>query len=128
MLLIIDHHSGVPTYRQIMDQIKFQVASGVLAANSELPSTRALCAELSVNQMTVSKAYNLLEREGVLERRPGQTLVVRSLDEKGLSDQKLDQFRQILAPAVSAARQLGIGAPEALRTFRDMLSNPSPRP
>ncbi|HEY3756117.1 MAG TPA: GntR family transcriptional regulator [Opitutaceae bacterium] len=118
----------MPTYRQIMDQIKFQIASGVLAANAELPSTRALCAELSVNQMTVSKAYNLLERENILERRPGQTLVVKAKDEKGLSDQKLDQFRQSLAPAVSAAHQLGIGAPEALRTFRDMLNHSHTRP
>ena len=47
LLLVIDHHSGVPAYRQIMDQVKFQIASGVLTAGEELPSTRSLSTELS---------------------------------------------------------------------------------
>jgi GntR family transcriptional regulator len=122
MPFIIDHRSGVPTYRQIMDQIKFQIASGVLAAQAELPSTRALSAELSLNPMTISKAYGLLEREGVLERRRGQTLVVRALGEDALTTSKLAQLRQSLAPAVSAARQLGISPAQALREFREMLN------
>jgi GntR family transcriptional regulator len=124
MLLIIDHHSGVPSYRQIMDQIKFQIASGVLGANAEVPSTRALSAKLSLNQMTISKAYNLLEREGVLERRRGQTLVVRGLGEGALSTNKLEQLRQSLGPVVSAARQLGIPPSEALQVFQEMLNEP----
>jgi GntR family transcriptional regulator len=124
MLFIIDHHSGVPSYRQIMDQIKFQIASGVLVANDEVPSTRALSAKISLNPMTISKAYGLLEREGVLERRRGQTLVVRGLGERALSVSKNDQLRQSLAPAASAARQLGVPPAEALRVFREMLHEP----
>jgi GntR family transcriptional regulator len=124
MLLIIDHHSGVPSYRQIMDQIKFQIASGVLGTNAEVPSTRALSATLSLNQMTVSKAYNLLEREGVLERRRGQTLVVRGLGERALATNKLEQLRQSLGPVVSAARQLGIPPVQALKVFQEMLVEP----
>jgi GntR family transcriptional regulator len=122
VLFLIDHHSGVPSYRQIMDQIKFQIASGVLVANDEVPSTRALSAKISLNPMTISKAYGLLEREGVLERRRGQTLVVRGLGEGALSVTKLDQLRQSLGPAVSAARQLGIPPAEAVRVFREMLN------
>src|SRR5580698_9347121 len=122
MPFIIDHHSGVPSYRQIMDQIKFQVAGGVLPPNAELPSTRSLSAELSLNPMTVSKAYGLLEREGVLERRRGQTLVVRTLGEEALTTSKLDQLRQSLAPAVAAARQLGVSPAQVLREFREMLN------
>ncbi len=124
MLFVIDHHSGVPSYRQIMDQIKFQIASGALAANAELPSTRALSAKLSLNQMTISKAYSLLERDGVLERRRGQTLVVRALAEGALTITKIDQLRQSLVAGASAARQLGIPPGEALRVFRDMLNEP----
>jgi DNA-binding transcriptional regulator YhcF (GntR family) len=78
MLLVIDHHNGVPAYRQIMDQIKLQIAAGVLPAGTEMASTRGLSAELTLNPMTISKAYGLLEHEGVLERRRGQTLVVRA--------------------------------------------------
>ena len=76
MIVVVDPSSGVPVFRQLMDQIRLQIASGLLGPGDELPPTRAMSADLGVNPMTVSKAYNLLEREGVLERRPGRPLVV----------------------------------------------------
>ena len=76
MLIVVDPSSGVPVFRQVMDQVRFHIASGLLKAGDELPATRSLSAELGVIPMTVSKAYNLLERDGVLERRPGRPLVV----------------------------------------------------
>ena len=124
MLFHIDHRSGVPSYRQLMDQIKFQIASGVLAVNTELPSTRSLSAELRLNPMTISKAYSLLERDGVLERRRGQTLVIRDLGKAARTVSKQDQLRQSLGPALSAVRQLGLPPAEALRVFRDLLNEP----
>ena len=65
MLIEVDRHSGVPVYRQIMDQIKFHVAGGLLRPGAELPSTRTLSAALGLNPMTVSKSYSLLEMEEV---------------------------------------------------------------
>ena len=121
MLLAIDHHSGVPAYRQIMEQIRLQIATGALRPDDELPSTRALSAELSLNPMTVSKAYNLLEHDGVLERRRGQTLTVRALHEDDLQTHKLDQLRQSLVAPASIARQLGISPTQATKIFRDLL-------
>ena len=67
LLILIDPSSGVPVYRQLVEQIRFGVASGLLASGEEIPSTRALSARLGVNPMTVSKAFGLLEQEGVLE-------------------------------------------------------------
>ena len=121
MLLLINHHNGIPAYRQIMDQVRLQIASGVLAVGAELPSTRALSAELSLNPMTISKAYGLLERDGVLERRRGQTLTVKALHEDDVQTHKLDQLRQSLATPASIARQLGISPAQAARIFREML-------
>lgn len=121
MLLPIDHHSGVPAYRQLMEQIRMQIASGVLEPDDELPSTRALSAELSLNPMTISKAYNLLERDGVLERRRGQTLTVRALHEDDVQTHKLDRLRQSLANPASVARQLGISPAQATKIFRELL-------
>jgi GntR family transcriptional regulator len=122
----IDHHSGVPAYRQLMDQIKFQVAAGVLPPGTELASTRALSAELSLNPMTISKAYGLLEREGVLDRRRGQTLVVRPVSAAELEANRLEPLRQHLDAAVVMARQLGIPREQALRLFRETFdSRPS---
>jgi GntR family transcriptional regulator len=125
MLLVIDLHNGVPAYRQIMDQIKLQIAAGVLPAGTEMASTRGLSAELSLNPMTISKAYGLLEREGVLERRRGQTLVVRALAAGEQQTNKLEPLRQHLASAAVLARQLGISREQALKLFRETLSSSS---
>ena len=103
------------------DQVRLQVASGVLKPDDELPSTRALSAELSLNPMTISKAYSLLEHDGVLERRRGQTLVVRALHADDVQTHKLDQLRQSLAAPVSIARQLGISPAQAAKIFRELL-------
>lgn len=121
MLLVIDHHNGIPAYRQIMEQVKFQIASGVLMPGTELPSTRALSAELSLNPMTISKAYGLLERDGVLERRRGQTLTVRALSAGDLHEHKLDPLRQQLAAAATMAHQLGVTPAQAVKLFRETL-------
>lgn len=121
MILVVDPHSGIPVYRQVVDQLRFQIASGVLQPGDEIPSTRALSVKLGVNPMTISKAYALLEGEGVLERRPGLPLVVRKQAEsKGLS-LKLDQLEQTLRPAALKARQMGIGVEEASDLFFRLL-------
>lgn len=121
MLLVIDHHNGVPAYRQIVDQIRLQVASSILKPNDEMPSTRALSAELSLNPMTISKAYSLLEHDGVLERRRGQTLVVRALHEDDVQLRKVEQLRRSLAAPAAIARQLGFSPAQATKLFRELL-------
>ena len=121
MLLSIDHHTGVPVYRQIMDQVKFGIAGGLLSPGDELPSTRALATQLGLNPMTVSKAYGYLEVEGVVERRRGLPLTVKALEAGDLQDRKLDQVQQGLAPIATKVRQLGIAPEKALEIFRRML-------
>ncbi len=128
MLIVLDHHSGIPVYRQLMDQIKFHVASGLLNSGDELPSTRSLSTRLGLNPMTVSKAYSLLEREGVLDRRPGLPLVVRPLESAEIQAQKLEQLRQALEPTVTMIQQLGIHPETAVEVFRDMISEQDSRP
>lgn len=125
LLLVIDHHNGVPAYRQIMDQVKLQIAAGLLEAGAELPSTRALSAELSLNPMTISKAYGLLERDGVLERRRGQTLTVRETPGAAARANRLEPLRKQLAGAASLARQLDVSKTEALRLFKELLDESS---
>ena len=99
------------------------IASGLLGPGDELPATRSLSTELGVNPMTISKAYNLLERDGVLERRPGRPLVVKALDEEELGIEKLDQLRNSLAGAVRAAHQLGVPTEDAVREYRALLES-----
>jgi len=121
MLIVVDPHSGVPVYRQLMDQIKFHIASGILKPGDELPSTRGLSAELGVNPMTISKAYSFLERDDVIERRPGRPLVVKAVESGELDERRVEQVRKSLAATVTAVRQLDVDAGEAVRLFEEML-------
>lgn len=67
----LDPRVGIPFYRQIIDQIKFGIASGNLKVGEQLPTVRALAVELKVNLNTVAKAYKELEIQNVLETQQG---------------------------------------------------------
>ncbi len=108
MLLEIDHHSGVPIYRQLIEQIRRQIMSGQLSEGEQLMSVRELAAQLRVNPMTISKAYALLEVEGLLERRRGIGLFAARLrkDQKERTKGKL--LEEIMRKAAVTAVQFGI--------------------
>src|SRR4051812_38670790 len=67
----LDLHSGVPVYRQIIDQVSGGIAAGALAGGDQLPTVRQLAVDLSVNPNTVIRAYRELEIRGVLETQQG---------------------------------------------------------
>ncbi len=122
MLIVVDPHSGVPVYRQLMDQVKFHIASGLLSPGDELPSTRALSMQLGVNPMTISKAYSYLEREDVVERRPGKSLIVKAFAGKEAMARKKDRLREGLRPMATMAKQLEVEAGDALEVFANLLN------
>jgi len=106
----IDPHSGIPVYRQLMDQVRYYVASGVLEAGDQLPSIRELSQRLSVNPTTVVKAYSELEHAEVIEMRHGKGAFVAAAV-SGLSAQERDAALHRLARhLVVEAKQMG--APE----------------
>ena len=78
MFIRIEPSSSVPIYRQIIDQIKYSVAAGVLKEGDKVPSVRELAAELAVNQNTILKVYNELCREQVLKIVRGDGTYVSS--------------------------------------------------
>jgi GntR family transcriptional regulator len=118
MLLQIDHHSGQPIFRQVIDQIRRQVMAGQLREGEQLPSVRDLAMQLRVNPMTISKAYGLLEMEGLLDRRRGVGLFVAGLGKEKTSRTKADLLEEALTKAVVTAIQLGIPEDKA----RDLLT------
>jgi GntR family transcriptional regulator len=67
----VDLKSGVPIYRQIIDQVKSAIATGTLGPGDRLPTVRQLAVDLSVNPNTVSRAYNELELTGLVETHMG---------------------------------------------------------
>jgi GntR family transcriptional regulator len=121
MIIKLDLHSGVPVYRQISDQLRFQITAGLLHSGEAIESVRNLAASLGVNSMTVSKAYALLEREGLLERRRGQQLTVAETEYTGQENREEVHLRDALVPAVRIARQLAISNRRALAVFRTLL-------
>jgi len=121
MILVVDPHSGIPVYRQLMEQIRFHVASGVLSPGDEIPSTRTLSAKLGVNPMTISKAFALLEEEGVLERRPGLPSVVRKRRDDRLQATRIKQLEEALRPIATKVFQLGLDPEEAVAVLRRLL-------
>lgn len=123
MLIVLDLHSGVPTYRQIVEQVRLQIASGRLASGSELPSTRQLAQQLGINPMTVSKAYGLLEAEGAVEHRPGLPLMVRARSVAVREAARESELRSALEPAARAARQLGVSPTKAVQLFRQLMAD-----
>ena len=108
MLLEIDHHSGVPIYRQVIEQIRQQIMAGRLSEGEQLMSVRELAAQLKVNPMTVSKAYALLEVEGLVERRRGVGLFAARLRKDKKAHTKARLLEDILRKAAVTAVQLGI--------------------
>jgi GntR family transcriptional regulator len=117
----------VPIYRQIVEQVRRRVASGGLAAGDELPSVRALAQEHAINPMTVSKAYSLLEAEGLLERRRGMGMVVAAVRPARSAAQRLALLEPALQAAAQQALELGLAAPQALRLFEDCLARAEAR-
>lgn len=72
MVIRINYKSGKPVYLQIVEQIKYAAASGTLKPGHAIPGIRPLAEKLRVNRNTVAKAYQELEREGVVETRAGK--------------------------------------------------------
>lgn len=102
-MYLLNPASGVPLYRQIVDQTRLLVAAGRLAPGRCLPSVRTMAADLDVNPMTVSKAYSLLEQAGIVARRRGIGMVVT---EAGLD--VAEAIGPDAAALIRTARQLGM--------------------
>ncbi len=110
-----------PIYRQIVEQVRRQVTSGQWRAGEELPSVRALALEHAINPMTVSKAYSLLEAEGLLERRRGMGMVIAARQPAARASQRRALLEPALQAAAQQARQLGLSDDEALALFQRCL-------
>ena len=112
-MFILKPHSGVPIYRQIVDQVLAMVAGGTLRQGDLLPSVRQVAQGASVNPMTVSKAYSRLEAEGVVRRARGLGMEVLAPSPNGSVEERKQQFRETIEPAIHRGRQSGFCEPRA---------------
>jgi GntR family transcriptional regulator len=126
MLLEIDHHSGIPIYRQIMDQVRDQIMAGRLKEGDQLMAVRELAAALNINPMTVSKAYSAMETEGLLQRRRGIGLFVATIQSENKRLAREAALETILARAVTCARQYGVSKEKTLEILEGLFNNQKP--
>jgi GntR family transcriptional regulator len=105
--LQIDPRSGVPVYRQMMDQIRYYVASGALKPGDQLPSVRELAQTLSVNPTTVVKAYNELQHEKVIELRHGKGAFVTANTNRFSARDQEKALRRIARQLAVEGGQMG---------------------
>ncbi len=113
--------SGVPIYRQIMDQVQAMIGSGRLAPGDLLPSVRQLGADLEVNMMTVSKAYARLDADGVLERVRGKGMRVKERESSVRVKDRQQELKPLVDPMVTRAQQLGLTDEQMIAVVKSVL-------
>jgi len=112
MFLHVDPDSDLTICDQIVRQIKFAVATGALPPGEMAPSVRELARELAINLNTVSKAYQLLQAEGVLESVRGMGVAVAAAAVKQCRAERMRLVQERLRETLWEARQSGLGAEE----------------
>lgn len=118
-MFVLNPNSGIPVYQQLREQVRRMVLSGQLRAGTELPSVRELAAAHALNPMTISKAYSLLEAEGLLERHRGKPMTVTERGRPALKPPaQIRALQPQLEQLVIAARQLKVGETELVRALR----------
>ena len=117
---LLDYSSGVPVYRQIIDQIIFGIASGQLKLGEQLPTVRALAVELKVNLNTVSKAYKELEIKNILETRQGTGTFINKTENVILEKEREDKLKEICIQFSSVAFSYGFTLSEIMQELKNI--------
>ena len=117
---IIIRSSGGPIYDQIVTQVRQAVLTGELKAGDPLPSMRALASDLRVSVITTKRAYEELEREGIVESMVGRGSFITGRDPGYLRDEGLRQVRAAAENAVDTARRYGIEETVLLEIVREI--------
>ncbi|MGB3634367.1 MAG: GntR family transcriptional regulator [Rubrobacteraceae bacterium] len=115
--LKVDTKSGVPIYVQIVDQVQHAVEVGSLEAGDRLPTVRALAKELTVAPNTIVKAYNELQRAGLIESRPGVGTVVAEGIGDVAHERRVEALNERLTVLVRDAVGLGMTEDELWERF-----------
>lgn len=123
----LDSHSGVPVYRQIIDQVQAAIATGVLAIGDQLPTVRQVAVDLVINPNTVARAYREMEIRGTLDTQQGSGTFI--------ADKKIDyakgecerQLGQLVGEFVSRAGAAGFTVGHLINALRELSSEIQPK-
>ncbi len=118
----INPHSGLPVYRQMIDQIKYYVASDTLKPGDQLPSIRELAQRLAVNPTTVVRVYSDLQHEGIVEMRHGKGAFVTDSGHRMSATERERTLRDLARHLAVEAVQMGAPASQVLKVVREELA------
>ena len=110
--------SGVPVYRQIMDQVRTGMASGSLVAGDQLPTVRQLAVDLAINPNTVARAYRELELGGLLETHQGTGSFICAQKIRRADAERERQLAQIVGDCVSRSGAMGFTVDDVVEQLR----------
>jgi GntR family transcriptional regulator len=116
---MLDPKTGSPFYRQIIDQIKFGIATGKLAVGEQLPTVRSLAVELKVNLNTVAKAYKELEIQNILETHQGSGTFINRSDIRISQKEKHDKLDEICREFITIALNYGFTIDELITELQN---------
>ena len=115
----LDLHSGVPVYRQIIDQVTGGMAAGVLGPGDQLPTVRQVAVDLAINPNTVVRAYRELEIRGVLETQQGTGTFITQKKVKRDEVARQRQLTQLVSDFVGRAGASGFTIQDLLEQLRE---------
>jgi GntR family transcriptional regulator len=119
----LDGQSGVPIYRQIIDQVLAGLAAGSLARGDQLPTVRQVAVDLAVNPNTVVRAYRELEIRGILETQQGTGTFISNSTTKPDDGERRRQLTQMVGEFVARAGEAGFTASELWDELREVFSD-----
>ena len=125
--LHLDLRSGVPAYRQIMDQVLAAIASGRLATGDQLPTVRQLAVDLSINPNTVVRAYKELEIRGMLTTQQGTGTFITAKKIKQTDVARLRRLSQMVSELVARAGGEGFTVSEIRNTLDELYADEEKR-
>lgn len=121
MKIIINDIANLPLQRQIFEKIRALILSGSLVADADLPSIRAFAREHQVSVITVQKAYQLLELEGLIYSRRGKGFYVSSIETSAKALLSETKFAEDFRPLFQKARNEGLSSDEILKIIQNII-------
>ena len=118
---MLDLHSGVPVYRQIVDQVRSGMAAGTLEAGDQLPTVRQLAVDLEINPNTVMRSYRELELGGFLETHQGTGTFIANKKVERNSAERERLLSQIAGESAARAGAAGFSVEDLIERLRDLL-------
>jgi GntR family transcriptional regulator len=123
MLLHLTDVSTEPLQGQIVRQIRAKILAGELTAGADLPSIRKLASDLHVSVITVQRAYETLQYQGLVHARPGRGFIVSELSKDGRKDIARERLREVLEPRIRSALTEGLSKEEVSRIISTIMKD-----